>query len=228
MRNRETSPADPRDRIVGHSTGIFSVNSGWDGRVRPSYGETRAVAMKVLVVEDSPRLRKALTEGLHRSGFVFDMAEDGVEGLNYADTYEYDVVVLDLMLPKMDGITLLQRLRDERNRARVLILSARDGIDDRVRGLELGADDYLVKPFAFEELVARIRSLVRRRHDVGRCAVNVGRVSIDTAAHRAACGDEELPLTPGEYNLLEYLAMRRGRVISGRIRLFRNRHCSLS
>ena len=170
--------------------------------------------MKVLVVEDSPRLRRALTEGLHRSGFVFDMAEDGVEGLNFANAYEYDVIILDLMLPRLDGLSLLKKLRDEQNHAQVLILSARDGIEDRVRGLELGADDYLVKPFAFEELVARIKSLVRRRHEVSQSSVCVGHLSLDTAGHRALCGKMEVSLTPGEYNLLEYLVMRRGRVIS--------------
>lgn len=170
--------------------------------------------MKILVVEDSPRLRRALTEGLHRSGFVFDMAEDGIEGLNFASTYDYDVIVLDLMLPRLDGLSLLKKLRAGQNLVQVLILSARDGIDDRVRGLELGADDYLVKPFAFEELVARIRSLVRRHHEVVSSEVHLGHMSLDTAAHRATWGNEELPLTPGEYNLLEYLVMRRGRVIS--------------
>lgn len=170
--------------------------------------------MKILIVEDSPRLRRALTEGLHRSGFVFDIAEDGVEGSNFANAYEYDVIVLDLMLPRMDGLTLLKRLREEKNHAQVLILSARDRIDDRVRGLELGADDYLVKPFAFEELVARIKSLVRRRHEIKQSAVNIGELALDTSGHQASCGDTELPLTPGEYNLLEYLVLRRGRVIS--------------
>lgn len=170
--------------------------------------------MKILVVEDSPRLRHALTEGLHRSGIVFDMAEDGLEGSNFANAYEYDVIVLDLMLPRMDGLTLLKRLREDRSHAQVLILSARDRIDDRVRGLELGADDYLVKPFAFEELVARIKSLVRRRHEIQQSVVNIGNLVLDMSGHRATCGDTELPLTPGEYNLLEYLVLRRGRVIS--------------
>ena len=170
--------------------------------------------MKILVVEDSPRLRRALTEGLHRSGFVFDMAEDGIEGLNYANAFEYDVIVLDLMLPRIDGLSLLKKLRNQQNYAQVLILSARDGVEDRVRGLDLGADDYLVKPFAFEELVARVRTLVRRRHEVANCAVSIGNLLLDTAKHRAVCGNEELRLTPGEYNLLEYLAMRRGRVVS--------------
>jgi two-component system copper resistance phosphate regulon response regulator CusR len=170
--------------------------------------------MKILVVEDSPRLRRALTEGLHRSGFVFDMAEDGIEGLGFATTYEYDVIVLDLMLPRLDGLSLLKKLRNEQIHAQVLILSARDGVDDRVRGLELGADDYLVKPFAFEELVARIKTLVRRRHEITQSEFSIGQLSLDTVGHRASCKDVELRLTPGEYNLLEYLVMRRGRVIS--------------
>jgi DNA-binding response OmpR family regulator len=170
--------------------------------------------MKVLVVEDSARLRRALTEGFRRSGFVFDVAEDGEAGARYARAFDYDVIVLDIMLPKVDGLTLLRQLRDDDNGAQVLILSARDGVEDRVRGLELGADDYLVKPFAFEELIARIKALVRRRHEVTRSSIVIGRVAIDTARRLALSDHAEVPLTPAEYNLLEHLVLRRGRVVS--------------
>ena len=170
--------------------------------------------MKILVVEDSARLRRALSEGLHRSGFVFDMAEDGEQGSNYAHAFEYDVIILDIMLPKLDGLSLLKRLRENQNGAHVLILSARDGVEDRVRGLELGADDYLVKPFAFEELVARIKSLVRRHHEVKKSAITIGQLTIDTSRRQALSDGEEVALTPAEYNLLEHLVLRRGRVVS--------------
>ena len=169
--------------------------------------------MKILVVEDSDRLRRALGEGLQRSGFVFDMAGDGEEGSNYAQTFEYDVIILDIMLPRLDGFSLLKRLRADQNGAQVLILSARDAVEDRVQGLELGADDYMVKPFAFEELVARIKSLVRRRHELKQCALEIGQITIDTARRQASRNGEEIRLTPAEYNLLEHLVLRRGRVV---------------
>lgn len=170
--------------------------------------------MKLLIVEDSDRLRRALTEGLKRCGFTVDTAGNGQEGLAFAETNDYDVIVLDLMLPKLDGLTLLKRLRDGGRRAQVLILSAKDQVEDRVLGLELGADDYLIKPFAFEELVARIKVLVRRRHEVRNASIEVGEVTIDTTGRQAMVNGEAVSFTPAEYNLLEYLALRRGHVIS--------------
>lgn len=170
--------------------------------------------MKLLVVEDSMRLRHALSEGLQRSGFVFDVAEDGQQGSIYAQSYEYDVIILDIMLPKLDGLSLLKRLREDQNTAQILILSAKDEIRDRVRGLELGADDYLVKPFAFDELVARLKALVRRRHQIKQSAIEIGQLTVDTAKRQARKNDRTIPLTPAEYNLLEHLVLRRGRVIS--------------
>jgi len=169
--------------------------------------------MKILVVEDSVRLRRALGEGFRRSGIVFDMAEDGEQGSSYASAFEYDVIILDIMLPKLDGLSLLKRLREDQNRAQVLILSAKDEVGDRVRGLELGADDYLVKPFAFEELVARIKTLVRRRYALKKSEIDLGQLTIDTARRLAVRGGEEVPLTPAEYNLLEHLVLRRGRIV---------------
>lgn len=170
--------------------------------------------MKILIVEDSVRLRHALSEGLQRSGFVFDVAEDGEQGSIYAQSFEYDVIILDIMLPKLDGLSLLKRLREDRNAAQILILSAKDEIRDRVRGLELGADDYMVKPFAFDELVARLKTLVRRRHQIKHSAIEIGQLTIDTAKRQARKNDRAIPLTPAEYNLLEHLVLRRGRVIS--------------
>ena len=170
--------------------------------------------MKVLIIEDSERLGRALQEGLRRSGFVVDLAADGHTGLAFAEINDYDLIVLDLMLPKLDGISLLKRLRSQGDHTPVLILSAKDQIQDRVNGLEYGADDYLVKPFAFEELVARIKVLVRRRHDVKQVEIEIDGVTINTAKRNAVVDGAELSLTRAEYSLLEYLALRRGIVIS--------------
>jgi len=171
--------------------------------------------MKVLIVEDSDRLRKALGEGLKRSGFVVDLAQDGKAGFDYASATEYDVVVLDIMMPRLDGLDLLRALRDRRNPAKVLILSAKDQIDDRVRGLEAGADDYLVKPFAFEELVARIKTLARRRDSTrGGPVMGAGALSVDTARRQVTVHGVEVSLTASEYNLVEILFLRRRSVVS--------------
>ncbi|MGH6689111.1 MAG: response regulator, partial [Gammaproteobacteria bacterium] len=121
--------------------------------------------MRVLVVEDSKRLRTYLGKALVKAGLAVDLAGDGEEGLHLAEINDYDVLVLDLMLPKLDGISVLQRLRNEKRRARVLLLTARDTVEDRVHGLEEGADDYLVKPFAVRELLARVQALLRRQYD---------------------------------------------------------------
>lgn len=170
--------------------------------------------MKVLVVEDSDRLRKALGEGLGRSGFVVDLAADGRSALGYVNAAEYDVVVLDIMMPGLDGLGVLEELRDRGNPVKVLILSAKDQIDDRVRGLQTGADDYLVKPFAFEELVARIRTLARRGSTANGPVINLGELSVDMARRLLTADGIEVPVTPSEYNLVEYLSLRRGRVVS--------------
>lgn len=170
--------------------------------------------MKVLVIEDSERLGRALQEGLRRSGFVIDLAADGRAGLAFAEINEYDLIVLDLILPKLDGLSVLKNLRSQGDHTPVLILSAKDQIQDRVTGLELGADDYLVKPFAFEELVARIKVLVRRKHEVKKVEIEINGVRINTAKRHAAINGAELSLTRAEYSLLEYLALRRGVVIS--------------
>ena len=170
--------------------------------------------MKLLVVEDSQRLSNALREGLRRLGFTVDLARNGRDGLAFAESNDYDVIVLDIMLPGLDGLSLLKKLRDRGRRAQVLILSAKDQVQDRVKGLELGADDYLIKPFAFEELVARIKVLARRRHDLKQPLVKVGSTCVDTARRVATVDGREVILTPREYSLLEYLALRRGRVVS--------------
>ncbi len=170
--------------------------------------------MKVLVVEDSERLSRSLGQGLRKLGYAVDLAGDGERGLAFAETYDYDVIVLDLMLPGLPGLEVLQRLRARAGGTHVLILSARDRVDDRVKGLRLGADDYLVKPFAFDELSARIQALVRRRFQAKNPILQLGSLEIDTASKRVSRRGEALHLTPGEYRLLEFLAYQRGRVFS--------------
>jgi DNA-binding response OmpR family regulator len=170
--------------------------------------------MKVLVVEDSERLGRSLCRGLRKLGHAVDLAGDGQYGLDLAETYDHDVIVLDLMLPGLPGLEVLRRLRGGGGGAHVLILSARDRVEDRVNGLRLGADDYLVKPFAFDELAARVEALGRRRHQAKNPLLRLGPLAIDTAVKQVSRGGEVLHLTPGEYRLLEFLAYRPGRVFS--------------
>jgi DNA-binding response OmpR family regulator len=170
--------------------------------------------MKVLVIEDSERLQRSLELGLRRSGFAVDVVGDGEEGLAYARHGAYDAIVLDLMLPKLDGLSLLRRLREEGNKVHVLILSARDQVEQRIQGLRYGADDYLTKPFSFDELVARLQALVRRRYGAKDPVHEIGTLRIDTSRRSVSRGADEVPLTRNEYLVLEYLVVRRGRVVS--------------
>jgi DNA-binding response OmpR family regulator len=170
--------------------------------------------MRLLLVEDSQRLQRSIGAGLRRAGYALDVAGDGPDGLQLAETNPYDVIILDLMLPGLDGLSLLERLKQGGGDAHVLILTARDTVDDRVRGLRAGADDFLTKPFAFEELLARIQALVRRRHGQRSPRVVVGPLVIDTASRQVARDGRPVSLAPREYALLEYLAVRPGRVVS--------------
>ena len=170
--------------------------------------------MKLLIIEDSERLRRSLGHGLTQAGFAVDLCADGREGLAFAEVNDYDVIVLDLMLPELDGLTVLRSLRQAGAKTHVLILSARDQVADRIQGLELGADDYLVKPFAFDELCARVRALVRRRYAAKDPVIRVGALEIDTAAQRARHHGRSLALTASEFALLELLALKRGRVVT--------------
>jgi two-component system OmpR family response regulator len=170
--------------------------------------------VRVLVVEDYAPIQKAVAKGLREAGFAVDATGDGEEGLWYATNNDYDVVVLDLMLPGTDGLSILKRLRSEGRATHVLILTAKDTVQDRVKGLDLGADDYLVKPFAFEELLARVRALARRAYSAKSPTLNVGDLRIETAARRVWRGEEEIPLTAREYALLEYLALRAGEAVT--------------
>jgi DNA-binding response OmpR family regulator len=175
--------------------------------------------MRVLVVEDSAVLRDSLAQGLREAGFAVDAAGDGERGLLHARTTDYDVIVLDWMLPRMDGLAVLDAIRGRRIPAAVLMLTARDSVDDKVRGLSAGADDYLVKPFAFKELLARVKTLARRRHGERAPVITIGPLSVDTAARSARVADRNggrvpLVLSPREYALLEVLALRRGHAVT--------------
>jgi DNA-binding response OmpR family regulator len=170
--------------------------------------------MRVLLIEDHRPLVRALRQGLEEEGFAVDVAADGEEGDFKARTAEYDAVILDLMLPKVDGLTLLQQWRRAGMKTHVLVLTARGGIDDKVRGLDSGADDYLTKPFELEELFARLRALIRRGHEVKDPILRVRDLEIDTAARTAKRAGKDIHLTPREYALLEFLAFHCGKVVT--------------
>jgi DNA-binding response OmpR family regulator len=170
--------------------------------------------MRVLLIEDHLPLVRALRQGLEEEGFAVDTAHDGEEGDFKARTAQYDVIILDLMLPKRDGLSLLQGWRKDGLSAHVLILTARDATEDKVRGLDLGADDYLTKPFELEELLARLRVLIRRGHQVKSPVLKVHDLEIDTTRRSVRRGGRDIPLTPREYALLEFLAFHRGQVVT--------------
>jgi len=172
--------------------------------------------MRLLLIEDSARLRSTLQKGLSRAGYAVDTAQDGREGLWLATENEYDVIVLDLMLPEIDGLTVLARLRARGKTTHVLILSAKDRVEDRVRGLSSGADDYLVKPFSFDELCARLQALVRRSYQAKNPLIQVGSLEINTANRRVTNAGRQVNVTPREYSLLEILVLRAGEVVSRR------------
>jgi two-component system OmpR family response regulator len=169
--------------------------------------------VRVLVVEDEPGLVKALRKSLEDEGYAVDTAEDGEEGLYKASAWEYDVVVLDIMLPQRDGWEVLRGIRRSK-KIPVLMLTARDTVEDRVRGLDNGADDYLVKPFDMGELHARLRALIRRSAGKPSPIVEIGSIAIDTASRKVTRGGRDVVLTAREYSLLELLALHRGELVS--------------
>lgn len=169
--------------------------------------------MRLLVIEDDPQLLRSLATSLREETYAVDTAADGEEGLHKAESGEYDCIVLDGMLPVMDGWEVLQRLRTKKS-VPVLMLTARDAVSDRVRGLDSGADDYLTKPFDIDELLARLRALIRRTGAQSSCQVALGETVLDTASRTLTRAGVEIPLTPREYSLVEYLALRRGSVVS--------------
>lgn len=170
--------------------------------------------MRVLVVEDEEKVASFIRKGLEEEHHAVDMALDGEEGLGMAQINPYDVILLDLMLPKLDGYRVLQRLRSEGIETPVLVLTARDGVGDKVRGLDLGADDYLTKPFAFEELLARVRALLRRGKPQRSPVLKVADLSLDPASRRVTRAGTPIELTAKEFALLEYLMRHPGQVLT--------------
>jgi two-component system OmpR family response regulator len=169
--------------------------------------------MRILVVEDEPELRRVVVAALREEGYAVDESADGEEGLYKAKTWDYDAVVLDVMLPRLDGFELLARLRKLKPTP-VLMLTARDAIPDRVRGLDYGADDYLVKPFDLAELFARLRALVRRAKGQATAVIEIGPMTIDTRARTVQRDGESVTLTAREYAFVELLALHRGQVVT--------------
>jgi len=169
--------------------------------------------MRILVVEDEKRIADFLSRGLESAGYAVDLANDGTTALNMVHATEYDMIVLDLGLPDMDGLSVLEKIRNRKTSPPVLILSARDAVEDRVRGLEVGADDYLVKPFAFVELLARVRVLLRRGQPTPE-RLQVGDLSLDCIRRKVTRNAENIELAPKEFSILEYLMRNRGRPLS--------------
>ena len=186
--------------------------------------------MRILIVEDEPDLLKGLAKALREEGYAVDTAADGEDGLYKAETWSYDAVVLDVMLPKLDGWQLLARLRKSK-KTPVLMLTARDASRDRVRGLDIGADDYVVKPFDLSELLARLRALIRRAANQTSAMIEIREVRIDTAARKVDLAGAAVELTAREYALVEFLALHRGEVVTRTTlyeHLFDEDDCTLS
>ena len=171
--------------------------------------------MRILLIEDDEKIASFIIKGLKAAGFAVDHAADGHTGLNLAATEPYDAAIVDIMLPKMDGLTLIKALREERINTPIIILSAKDSIDDRVRGLHTGGDDYLTKPFAFSELLARVQALLRRNSGAAEpTRLSFADLSIDLLTRDVRRGDQRIDLQPREFALLEYLMRNVGKVVS--------------
>jgi two-component system, OmpR family, response regulator len=171
--------------------------------------------MRILLVEDDKKIASFVTKGLKEAGFVVDYAIDGEQGLHLALTAPYDAAIIDIMLPKMDGLQLIEELRRKKINTPVLILSAKRSVDDRVKGLQKGGDDYLTKPFAFSELLARVQALIRRAHGVAEpTSLTIGDLSLDLLSRKVLRSGKQIDLQPREFTLLEYLMRNAGRVVS--------------
>lgn len=170
--------------------------------------------MRILVAEDEKDMNRLITRTLEKEGYGVDSCYDGQEALDYLESAEYDGAILDIMMPKLDGHQVLKRLRARGSDLPVLFLTARDSVADRVAGLDLGADDYLVKPFDFDELLARIRVMLRKRSGHKTSVITIGDLKIDTGSHSVARGVRAIELSSREYSILEYMAMHPGQVLS--------------
>jgi heavy metal response regulator len=171
--------------------------------------------MRILIVEDEHKISAYLKRGLEEQGYAVDAAFTGSEALDWVQAAPYDLIILDIMLPEIDGITLCRELRARGMRMPILMLTARDAVEDRVTGLDAGADDYLIKPFAFNELLARVRALLRRNQDALKVnTLQVGDLVLDTLARRVSRGGKRIDLTPKEYAILELLMREQGRVLT--------------
>lgn len=171
--------------------------------------------MRILVVEDDKKIASFVVKGLKQSGFAVDHADDGETGLVLAETTPFDVAVVDLMLPGLDGLSLIARMRGTGVRTPVIILSAKAGVDDRVRGLQAGGDDYMTKPFAFSELLARIQALIRRAsHATEPTRLRAGDITLDLLTREVICAGKPVDLQPREFSLLEYLMRHAGRTVT--------------
>lgn len=170
--------------------------------------------MRILLVEDEVDLANIVKQGLEEEGYVVDVAHDGEEGLYMAENYPIDAIILDIMLPEIDGLTVLSTLRRKSIMTPVILLTARDALLDKIKGLDTGADDYLTKPFVFSELLARVRSLLRRKGTVKEAVIRIDDLEINTATHEVKRGGKALTLSSREYALLEYLAYNKDKVLS--------------
>ena len=171
--------------------------------------------MKILVIEDDKKTASFIIKGLQQGGFAVEHAADGEDGLHHLSTESYDVAVVDIMLPKLDGLTLINEIRKKKVMTPVIVLSAKSSVDDRIKGLHVGGDDYLVKPFAFSELLARIQALIRRANSIAEPAsLTIGELSIDLLGRKVSLSGKNIELQPKEFALLEYLMRNHGRVVS--------------
>ena len=170
--------------------------------------------MKILLAEDEVDLNNVVTRYLKKNGYSIDSVLDGEEALDYLEYGEYDLVILDIMMPKVDGFEVIKKLRDKGNHTSVLMLTARDSADDKVKGLDLGADDYIVKPFDFNELMARIRAVVRRKYGNSSNKLVIGDLILDTSEKSVTRAGKQIELTGKEYEVLEYLMQSKNRILS--------------
>jgi DNA-binding response OmpR family regulator len=170
--------------------------------------------MRLLVVEDDERMANVIAKGLREHSYAVDVARDGDEGLYHASINDYDVIILDVLLPIRDGFEVCRELRARNNSTPILMLTARAAIDDRLNGFDAGADDYLTKPFSYRELLARIHALLRRDSHLRPDVLQIGDLTVDSNSHRVTRADQEIQLTGKEYALLEYLARRAGQLVS--------------